>query len=185
MPDNAGKNLGAFWLFCNNCPYMRAPVNMSTLDADWGTHSYFCSNQNNDTCKAVMVREIHFQLSSCLSLHTCLFFRLSAALFSRVWCCKWAADCCGMLIMMMTLTLITDERLVSCYFSLLFIVCNVVRCTQWFVGVTKLWHCEEQGLNTLAGDGHAVSQEGEKDGEDGHWEQVDVWFGIKDLVQSC
>ena len=61
----------------------------------------------------------------------------------------------------------------------------VVRCTQRFVGVTKLWHCEEQGLNTLAGDGHAVGQEGKKDGEDGHWEQVDVWFGIKDLVQSC
>ena len=52
-------------------------------------------------------------------------------------------------------------------------------------GCEKLWHCEEQGLNTLVGDGHAVGQEGEKDGEDGHWEQVDVWFGIKDLVQSC
>ena len=55
-------------------------------------------------------------------------------------------------------------------------------CTQWFVGVTKLWHCEEQGLNTLVGDGHAVGQEGEKDGEDGHW---DVLCVMKDLVQSC
>ena len=47
--------------------------------------------------------------------------------------------------------------------------------------------CGEEGLQTLVSDGHAGGQEGEEEGQEegqeDHWEQVDVWFGIKDLVQ--
>ena len=54
--------------------------------------------------------------------------------------------------------------------------------------VKVLGHClvKKVLLHTLVSDGHAGGQEGqeegEEEGEEDHWEQVDVWFGIKDLV---
>ena len=109
MQKNIGSNLGAFWLFYNNCPDMMAPPNMSIPGAEGGSHFLPCSSHDNDIYIAAMMS--HLLVSSHFAhKETSLFFRWALARFSRVW---YLSELFGGMMM------ITGERCVNCYFSLL------------------------------------------------------------------
>ena len=114
---------------------------MSIQGDDFGNYSSPCSIHDNETCKAVMS---HLMMSLLSAYSRCLsFFCQRSDTLSKLNAGR---------MLMILMTLVTDERCVNNYCSLVFTVCNVVRCTGLFCGREELETIVD--VHSLVSDGH-------------------------------